>query len=474
MDSAPSYLSFIGIVDFAPEANWVFITDSVTDLLGYEPSDLLGTPSLQLVHPDEFPRVQKMHYNTIQEDKAAVIAYLRLRHKDPYKGYILCCISRTVVHNVLVGSVSFATPGAKQLHNASTAQEITVITPHARDFEFRRWNDPSPMPPDPPLPRGRSVSLTHIGFSVRDRSHGSRSRSGDRSSAHDASSSDQRDRGRSESSAASETSTATTVAGSSSAKGKHRASSPPHSRSPSPAPVQRRRTPSPRRARSKHRHSPRRYSPSPARPIAPPAPAPAENANLDFDLLPLQSFRTALILNRFSSQCPIVYCSNDLLLNTMTAMGRSFFDFVSKKDEDVVRSWIDVVKGWGVNERGQPSDGGFGYGKFVLLTEGRDSSERVADPAPPRRHGGPTRTARSGSTSGAAGSGRAPSSQRTRAPSNSGRGAAGGPGDRYAGASIRPRIHALLAPDAAKHVPVDAIFSAHSDGMLVILRGATV
>ncbi|KAJ8473154.1 hypothetical protein ONZ45_g16399 [Pleurotus djamor] len=173
METSHSYLSFIGIVDFAPEANWVFMTDSVTDLLGYEPSDLIGTPSLQLVHPDEFPRVQKMHYNTIQEDKAAVIAYLRLRHKDPYKGT---------------------------------------------------------------------------------------------------------------------------------------------------------RTPEPQ----------------------------AENADLDFDLLPLQSFRTALILDRFSVNCPIVYCSNDLLLSTTTAMGRSFFDFVAKKDEDIVRSWMDVVKGWGKVETRVP------------------------------------------------------------------------------------------------------------------------
>ena len=55
-------------------------------------------------------------------------------------------------------------------------------------------------------------------------------------------------------------------------------------------------------------------------------------------------------------------------------MGRSFFDFVAQRDEDVVRSWIDVIKGWGVNERGQPSDGGFGFGKFTLCKEGRDSS----------------------------------------------------------------------------------------------------
>ena len=32
--------------------------------------------------------------DTIAQDKAAVLAYLRLRHKDPLRGYILCCIVR--------------------------------------------------------------------------------------------------------------------------------------------------------------------------------------------------------------------------------------------------------------------------------------------------------------------------------------------------------------------------------------------
>lgn len=30
--------------------------------------------------------------DTIAQDKAAVLAYLRLRHKDPLRGYILCCV----------------------------------------------------------------------------------------------------------------------------------------------------------------------------------------------------------------------------------------------------------------------------------------------------------------------------------------------------------------------------------------------
>lgn len=94
--------------------------------------------------------------------------------------------------------------------------------------------------------------------------------------------------------------------------------------------------------------------------------------------LTVQSIRTALILDRFSVNCPIIYVTNDELLSTTTAMGRSFFDFVAARDEELVRSWIDVIKGWGVNERGQPSDGGFGFGKFTVCLRGRDS--RCAQP----------------------------------------------------------------------------------------------
>lgn len=94
---------------------------------------------------------------------------------------------------------------------------------------------------------------------------------------------------------------------------------------------------------------------------------------ITFEPLPRQSIRTALILDRFSRSCPIIYCSNDSFLSTTQIMGRPFFDFVAKRDEALVRSWIDAVKGWGVNERGQPSDGGFGFGKFQLFPRGRDS-----------------------------------------------------------------------------------------------------
>jgi hypothetical protein len=107
---------------------------------------------------------------------------------------------------------------------------------------------------------------------------------------------------------------------------------------------------------------------------------------ITFDPLPRQSIRTALILDRFSMSCPIIYCSNDSFLSTTQIMGRPFFDFVAKRDETLVRSWIDAVKGWGVNERGQPSDGGFGFGKLQLFPRGRDSVYVIlSDPSRPRQ-----------------------------------------------------------------------------------------
>lgn len=199
--------------------------------------------------------------------------------------------SRTVVHNVIVGSISLAVPGPKAFQNASTAQEVVVVTPTATDFEFRvgsrldlppfivaltmiepqRWGDPSPMPPSPlPLIPGLADMLED---STLDNDQPK----------------------------------------------------------PTPPPI------------------------------------------LTFKPLPSQSSRSAFILDRFSIHCPVQFCSNDHLLSTTTVMGRSFFDFVSPRSDKIIRSWIDVIKAWGVNERGQPSDGGFGYGKFLLLPKGRDS-----------------------------------------------------------------------------------------------------
>ena len=39
-----------------------------------------------------YPNQLDVRSETIRQDKAAVIAYLRLKHKDPFKGYLLCSV----------------------------------------------------------------------------------------------------------------------------------------------------------------------------------------------------------------------------------------------------------------------------------------------------------------------------------------------------------------------------------------------
>ena len=50
---------------------------------------------------------------------------------------------------------------------------------------------------------------------------------------------------------------------------------------------------------------------------------------LTFDPLLEQFVPTVFILDRFSVNCGILYCSNDSLISTMTCMGCSFFDMTA-------------------------------------------------------------------------------------------------------------------------------------------------
>ncbi|KAH0585889.1 hypothetical protein H2248_007170 [Termitomyces sp. 'cryptogamus'] len=371
----PPNLSFIGIVDFSQEAKWIYMTPSVYDLLGYEPGELIGRPSLELVHPDEFTTVKRIHHDTIVKDKAAVLLYLRMKHKIHSRGYILCGIvsflhlaltttdcnvvnptPSQVVHNVLVGSVSFANP-TKAMHNASTAQEIEIVSPTSPNFQAKRWHDPPVSPPRPPslrLPTLSSVNSWNTRLSP-----GSASESDSDESS--------------------------------------------------------------------------------------PTPELQRQDSFQFSHLPNQSLRTLFILDRFTEKGTIMYCSNDCLVTTLSAIGRPFFDYVHESDEGTVKKWIETVKGWGVNELGQPSDGGFGYGCFTLLAKGRDSSQRVADPVEPRHRIGRHRASRHARDSGRA----------SRIPDRT-----------HAGSSLTLPPMEGQSPE----ILVDAIFSAHSDGLMVVLR----
>ncbi|KAI5119044.1 hypothetical protein M0805_005910 [Coniferiporia weirii] len=360
----------------SPSGKVTYISDSVSEIIGFERQEGIGRPASDFAHPDDVGQLYHVYQEMIHDDKAACLLYLRIPHKDPRKGYVLCCVTCSRVGRHLVGGVSPATSGVKAMYNASTAQEVYIIAPTAAQFEIRRWNDPAPTPSIPVSPTDHETPPSSVN-------------SDDLPSA--------------------------------------------------PSPVS---------------------SGDQSAPETPSVP------HLTLSQEAAQSSRTALILDRFSMNCTILHITNDDILSESLTMGRSFYDFVTPADEEKVRSAMDTVKGWGVNERGHPSDGGFAFYRFNVLLKGRNSSVRAHDPAPARnRH---------------AQQGAAPAAH----PYREGRGhptqgaAPVSASDTTISTSSRSRMQGRAPPDRhgghrKDEMVVDAIFSPQSDGIIVILRRST-
>jgi PAS domain S-box-containing protein len=70
----------IAIVD--PDGTRRYISPSVERVLGYRPSDLLGRSAVELVHPDDAPRLQDAIQSCLRGIKETSILELRFRHRD--------------------------------------------------------------------------------------------------------------------------------------------------------------------------------------------------------------------------------------------------------------------------------------------------------------------------------------------------------------------------------------------------------
>jgi len=59
-----------------------YVSPSVQQVLGYKPEELIGRPSVDVVHPDDLPIVAKGFEKAIQEPGVPVIVECRCKHKD--------------------------------------------------------------------------------------------------------------------------------------------------------------------------------------------------------------------------------------------------------------------------------------------------------------------------------------------------------------------------------------------------------
>ncbi|KAI0505776.1 hypothetical protein F5B22DRAFT_639731 [Xylaria bambusicola] len=117
--------TFMTIHNLSCDANILFCTESVVDILGYQPHEILGKSSFDYFHPDEVPFARSVHNRGVLLDKAAVLHYARILSKDGRWVSCECCF--TVVHNVLVACTSIYRRGEKSERRAIEAPQIRRI-----------------------------------------------------------------------------------------------------------------------------------------------------------------------------------------------------------------------------------------------------------------------------------------------------------------------------------------------------------
>lgn len=97
--------------DLSPEALILYASDSIVDILGYSPDEVVNRPSWDFFHHEEIPFARVKHGKGVEMDKAAVLSYCRLRDKDGR--WLGCEVVFTVVFDVVVGCSSIYRRGLK-------------------------------------------------------------------------------------------------------------------------------------------------------------------------------------------------------------------------------------------------------------------------------------------------------------------------------------------------------------------------
>ncbi|KAI0486012.1 hypothetical protein F4859DRAFT_351543 [Xylaria cf. heliscus] len=135
--------TFMTIHNLSHDANILFASESVVDILGYQPQEIQGKSCFDYFHPDEIPFARSVHNRGVRLDKAAVLHYARILSKDGRFVSCECCF--TVVHDVLVACTNIYRRGKKSERRAIEAPHIRrIFSSSPRDPRYHMLEHLSP------------------------------------------------------------------------------------------------------------------------------------------------------------------------------------------------------------------------------------------------------------------------------------------------------------------------------------------
>jgi PAS domain S-box-containing protein len=69
------------ITEITPDARFLYVSPSFTELFGYLPDEVLGKSALELIHPDDVQQVDSIRSEAMEEERPAQLVF-RFRHKN--------------------------------------------------------------------------------------------------------------------------------------------------------------------------------------------------------------------------------------------------------------------------------------------------------------------------------------------------------------------------------------------------------
>ncbi|KAI2618804.1 hypothetical protein GGR54DRAFT_143406 [Hypoxylon sp. NC1633] len=150
--------TFMTIHNLSPDANILFASESIVDILGYQPQDVQGKSCFDYFHPDEMPFARSVHSRGVLLDKAAVLHYVRIMSGDGQWISCECCF--TIVHDVLVACTSVYRRGEKSERRAIEAPQIRrIFSSSPRDPRYHMLEHLSPKFKMQPMEREPRAAL---------------------------------------------------------------------------------------------------------------------------------------------------------------------------------------------------------------------------------------------------------------------------------------------------------------------------
>lgn len=113
--------------DLSEDAHILYSSDSIVDILGHTPDEVVNKPVWTFFHPDEVPIAKQLHDRSVRLDKASVLSYCRIKNRQGDWVGCECCFS--IVYDVMVCCTSVYRLGMN-----SQSKCYYQDTPHSADY----------------------------------------------------------------------------------------------------------------------------------------------------------------------------------------------------------------------------------------------------------------------------------------------------------------------------------------------------